>query len=113
IIWKFKDEVEKNIKAGLSKRKAKLEAASSLFGIEIEKSKRGDPLYDKFEKDLFDHLSEAEQNIDQSKFDLGLKNVPDYRTLDYSKSVNQLSVLAHYYKLLDQASAIRTIQSAL
>lgn len=112
VVYKFKDLVSKNVRAGHSKYTAKLQALADILGMDIPMSDNG-PNFTKFETSLYDKLNDLELEIDISKFDTGLENVPNFRTVDYSKSQNQKAVLAHYFKLLDQASTIRSVQSSL
>jgi len=112
VVYQYKMLVQKKIQEGLKARVAKFEAASELLGIDIPLDKKtGTPLWVEFEDRLFHQTSVMESKLDINDLNKdikSLKEIPDVKIDNQQKAV-----LSHYLKLLDQASQIRTVQSAI
>ena len=112
VVYQYKRLVQQKIQEGLKARVARFEAASELLGIDIPLDKKtGAPLWVEFEDRLFHQTSIMESKLDINDLNKdikSLKEIPDVKIDNQQKAV-----LSHYLKLLDQASQIRTVQSAI
>ena len=112
VVYQYKRLVQQKIQEGLKARVARFEAASELLGIDIPLDKKtGAPLWVEFEDRLFHQTTIMESKLDINDLNKdikSLKEIPDVKI-----DTQQKAVLSHYLKLLDQASQIRTVQSAI
>jgi DNA replication protein DnaC len=107
IVLDFKIKVSNKVKSGTKRYKAVTEVLYELFGIPIEKKEDAID-YTKSENQLYSKiLGEYEENLNPE-----LEN-PKPIGEKYEITEQQKAVLAHYIKLLDQASHLRVAQQAL
>jgi hypothetical protein len=109
IVLDFKIKVSNKVKSGTKRYKAVTEVLYELFGIPIEKKEDAID-YTKSENQLYSKiLGEYEENLNPELLFEDVKPIGE----KYEITEQQKAVLAHYIKLLDQASHLRVAQQAL
>lgn len=109
IVLDFKIKVSNKVKSGTKRYKAVTEVLYELFGIPIEKKEDAID-YTKSENQLYSKiLGEYEENLNPELLFDDVKPIGE----KYEITEQQKAVLAHYIKLLDQASHLRVAQQAL
>ena len=116
IIYEFKRLISAKIQSGMTRNRAVLLTLVDMLNIDKDIiSKDGKVVLQEVERVLFEEQGvldkyEERLNVDSLKSDLVQI---DKITLKDVYTDQQRSVLAHYIKLLDQSSQVRTVQSSL
>lgn len=111
VIYQYKSLIADLVKQDVKLWKAKLIAISEILEEEIPVSNYGSPLFDVFQKRLFEENGILDRLENQLK--LQSPNFDIEKVNEQKIDLQQRAALAHYIKLLSQADSLRIVQSAL
>ncbi len=110
VILDFKKRVKNKVKEGTKRYKAVTEVLYEIFDLDIPRTQEGFINYTKAEVELYEtHLKDYEGNLKPELLYDDIKKIGE----TYEVTDQQKAVLAHYIKLMDQASHLRVVQQAL